>query len=85
MPITLPLYETASFLTRQPDAGIPGFPSVFGSLANPPTTGVAAEDAANADAVALGIIDADAQALADRYRHRDHYRDFHDSASILSS
>ena len=79
----LPLHLTASYLTRQPDAGIPGAPSVFDSLANPPASGVAAEEASEANAQSVGVVQPDAPALLDRTRNRDRIRDFYDSASIL--
>lgn len=81
--MTLPLHYTASLLTRQPGAGLPGGPTVFQSLATPPASGVAAENQAIANAQDVGIVQADAPALADRARNRDRIRDFYDSASIL--
>lgn len=79
----LPLHLTASYLTRQPGAGIPGGPTIFQSLANPPASGVAAEESSIADAQDVGIVQPDAPALLDRTRSRDRIRDFYDSASIL--
>lgn len=79
----LPIHYTGSLLTQQPGAGIPGGPTVFQSLANPPASGVAAEDAAIAHAQEVGVVKPDAPALADRLRQRDRIRDFYDSASIL--
>lgn len=81
--MSLPLHYTASLLTGQPGAGIPGARSVFQSLANPPASGVAAENNAIANAQAVGVVDPDAPALADQLRQRDRIRDFYDSASIL--
>lgn len=81
--MSLPLHYTASLLTRQPGAGIPGGPSVFQSLANPPASGVEAENQAIANAQDVGVVKPDAPALADRVRNRDRIRDFYDSASIL--
>lgn len=83
MSVTLPLYLTASYLTKQPGAGIPGGPSVFQALAHPPTTGVASEEAADDKAEALGVVDPDSAALARRTKHIDEIRDSYDSASIL--
>jgi hypothetical protein len=82
--MTLPVHYTGSYFTRQPDAGIPGSPSVFDSLANPPASGVAAEAVNLAVATDVGVVDSDARALADQTRQRDHVRDFYDSASILT-
>lgn len=79
----LPLAYTRSLLTRQPGAGIPGGPTVFQSLATPPASGVAAENAAIAAAQEVGVVRPDAPALADQVRQRDRIRDFYDSASIL--
>ena len=81
--MSLPLHYTASLLTRQPGAGIPGAPSVFQSLANPPASGVVAENLATDHAKAVGVVKTNAPALADRTRSRDRIRDFYDSASIL--
>lgn len=80
---TLPLHLTASYLTKQPGAGIPAGPSVFEALANPPTTGVEAETDANEKAQALGVAHPNSAALARRTKHIDEVRDFYDSASIL--
>lgn len=79
----LPVHYTGSLLTRQPGAGLPGGPTVFQSLANPPASGVAAENAAIVTAQGVGVVKPDAPALADRVRNRDRIRDFYDSASIL--
>lgn len=81
--MSLPIHYTGSLLTHQPGAGIPGGPTVFQSLANPPASGVAAENNAIANAQAVGVVHPDAPALADRLRQRDRIRDFYDSASIL--
>lgn len=81
--MSLPLHYTASLLTRQPGAGIPGGPTVFQSLATPPASGVAAENNAIANAQAVGVVRPDSAALSDRTRQRDRIRDFYDSASIL--
>lgn len=80
---SLPLHYTASLLDRQPNAGIPGGATVFQSLANPPESGLAAEESTLAKAQAVGTVQPDAPALADRTRNRDRIRDFYDSASIL--
>jgi len=79
----LPIAYTHSLLTRQPGAGVPGGPTVFQSLATPPASGVAAENAAIDNAREVGVVKPDAPALADRVRNRDRIRDFYDSASIL--
>lgn len=81
--MSLPLHYTGSLLTSQPSAGIPGGPTVFQSLANPPASGVAAENNAIATARAVGVVKTDAPALLDQTRNRDRIRDFYDSASIL--
>lgn len=79
----LPLYLTASYMERQFGAGIPGEPSVFDALSNPPETGVEAEEAAREDAYDLGVEDPDSPALARRFKHVDEIRDAADTASIL--
>lgn len=83
MTTPLPLHYTASLLSRQPDAGIPGGVSVFRALANPPATGLEAETRAINNAKEVGVVQANAPALADQARNRDRIRDFYDSASIL--
>lgn len=82
--MTLPLYLTASFLTKHYNAGIPGgVDTVFDALANPPTGGVIAQAANESDAQAVGIDVADSPARLNVNRHRDGIKDFYDSASIL--
>ena len=82
--MTLPVYYTGSYFTKQPGAGIPGSPSVFDSLANPPASGVAAEEANTTVATDVGVVTPNSQALLDQTRQRDHIRDSYDSASILT-
>jgi hypothetical protein len=81
--MALPLHYTASLLTRQPGAGIPGGPTVFQSLATPPASGVESEIAAINRAKDVGVVKTNAPALLDQTRSRDRIRDFYDSASIL--
>lgn len=81
---SLPLYLTGSFLTKHYNAGIPGgVDSVFDALANPPTTGVAAQEANESAAQAVGIDISDSPARLNVNRQRDGIKDFYDSASIL--
>jgi hypothetical protein len=79
----MPLYLTASYMERQFGAGIPGAPSVFEALTNPPDTGVASEDAAVTRAHDLGVNVADSPARLRQNAHRDEIRDALDTASIL--
>ena len=84
MSVNLPVYYTGSYFTKQPGAGIPGAPSVFDSLANPPASGVAAEEANDTVATEVGVLTPNSRALLDQTRQRDHIRDAYDTASILT-
>jgi hypothetical protein len=85
MTVSLPVSLTGSYLTKQPDAGIPAGPSVFDALANPPASGTAAETAQRAKAIAKGVNEADSVARTGVNKHQDRIRDELDTASILSS
>ena len=84
MSVTLPIQFTGSYFTRQPDAGIPGAPSVFGALANPPASGVVAEATNTTVATDVGVLTPNSRALQDQTRQRDHVRDSYDTASVLT-
>ena len=84
MSVTLPVHYTGSYFDKQPGAGIPGAPSVFDSLANPPASGVAAEAVNTAVATDVGVLTPNSRALLDQTRQRDHIRDSYDTASILT-
>lgn len=83
MTTTVPLAISLSYLTKQPGAGLPAGPSIFGALATPPATGVEAEADANEKAAALGVVRPNSAALARRTKNIDEIRNFYDSAAIL--
>jgi hypothetical protein len=80
---TLPVYYTGAYQTKQQQAGIPGGASVFDALANPPATGVTAEEASLATAEALGVEQPNANLIGLKTANRDYIRDFYDNGSIL--
>lgn len=81
--MALPLYLTGMYQDKHYNAGIPGSPTVFDALVNPPESGVEAQEVVEQEAKDVGVIDADTDALLDRTRQRDHFRDRYDSQSIL--
>lgn len=73
-------YQTSQYATG---TYTQGGSQVFSHLDAPPASGVAAEEASDADAEALGSVLAEENnpALLDATRQRDSMRDFYDSAS----
>jgi hypothetical protein len=76
---------TGTYLTKNYNPGVPGQPTVFDALANPPATGEAAEANAEAATTALGVVAPPAQVLALRTANRDYVKDFYDDASVLNA
>lgn len=77
-----PVLLTASYLTKH-------YPTeygsvVWGSLKNPPTSGVAAHTASVNRAKAKGVVRASSRPnYVNKSRHGDWLRDFYDAASVL--
>lgn len=81
----VPVLYSGSYLLKNGNPGVPGGDTVFDCLANPPATGITAEQGAEAEALALGTNVPNAQIAALRWSNRDYMKDFYDSIGILNS
>ena len=81
----VPVLYSGSYLIKNGNPGVPGGDTVFDCLANPPATGITAEQGAIAEAEALGTNTPNALISALAWSNRDYMKDFYDSIGMLQS
>lgn len=74
-----PLALTATYMSKQ-FSGLPG-DYLFSALANPPATGVTAQNLSISDAQAVGTAATNARVVFYADRNQDRLKDFYDQAS----
>jgi hypothetical protein len=81
----VPVLYSGAYLKKNGNPGVPGGDSVFDTLANPPATGLTAEEGAQAEAQALGTNVGQPAIAALAYSNRDYMKDFYDGTGIGSN
>lgn len=81
----VPILYSGSYLIKNGNPGVPGGDTVFDCLANPPATGITAEEGAQAQAQALGTNQPNEKIAALMYSNRDYMKDFYDDIGIINN
>lgn len=85
MAVNVPVLYSGTYLSKNGNPGVPGGDTVFSTLANPPATGLSAEQGAQAKERALGTNVSNAQIAALRWSNRDYMKDFYDNIGIINT